>query len=81
MAQPQRQVDVHQDELCPPKKCNALIDGNKKIDLDNPMCPNESKIMANPKSSTQIQLCYIIISTMELLGTVLAYFKRRWIKV
>ncbi|GJR19931.1 retrovirus-related pol polyprotein from transposon TNT 1-94 [Tanacetum coccineum] len=47
MAQPQRQADVHQDELCPPKKRYALMDANKKIDLDNPLCPNESKIMAN----------------------------------
>ncbi|GJU75569.1 hypothetical protein Tco_1272639 [Tanacetum coccineum] len=47
MVQPQRQADVHQDELCPPKKCYALMDANKKIDLDNPLCPNESKILAN----------------------------------
>ncbi|GJZ78447.1 hypothetical protein Tco_0643284 [Tanacetum coccineum] len=47
MAQPQRQDDVHQDELCPPKKRYALMDANKKIDLDNPLCPNESKILAN----------------------------------
>ncbi|GJR60445.1 hypothetical protein Tco_1502607 [Tanacetum coccineum] len=47
MAQPQRQADVHQDELCPPNKCYALMDANKKIDLDNPLCPNESKILAN----------------------------------
>ncbi|GKB00512.1 hypothetical protein Tco_0828505 [Tanacetum coccineum] len=36
MAQPQRQADVHQDELCSPNKCYALMDANKKIDLDNP---------------------------------------------
>ncbi|GJX06701.1 hypothetical protein Tco_0194633 [Tanacetum coccineum] len=47
MAQSQRQSDVHQDELCPPNKRYALMDANKKIDLDNPLCPNESKIMAN----------------------------------
>ncbi|GKB00744.1 retrovirus-related pol polyprotein from transposon TNT 1-94 [Tanacetum coccineum] len=47
MAQPQRQADVHQDELCPPNKRYGLMDTNKKIDLDNPLCPNESKIMAN----------------------------------
>ncbi|GKB39140.1 hypothetical protein Tco_0884082 [Tanacetum coccineum] len=50
-SQPQRQVDVHPDELCPPNKLHALIDANKKIDLDNPLRPNESKneskIMAN----------------------------------
>nr|GEX03376.1 putative ribonuclease H-like domain-containing protein [Tanacetum cinerariifolium] len=47
MAQPQRQADVHQDELCPPNKCYALKDANKKIDLDNLLCPNESKIITN----------------------------------
>ncbi|GJY36063.1 hypothetical protein Tco_0421441 [Tanacetum coccineum] len=47
MAQSQRQSDVHQDELCPPNKRDALMDANKKNDLDNPLCPNESKIMAN----------------------------------
>ncbi|GJX23386.1 hypothetical protein Tco_0227831 [Tanacetum coccineum] len=47
MAQPQRQVDVHQDESCPPKKRYPLMDANKKINLDNPMCLNESKILAN----------------------------------
>ncbi|GJR41997.1 hypothetical protein Tco_1310100 [Tanacetum coccineum] len=35
MAQPQRQADVHQDELCPPNKRYALMDANKKINLDN----------------------------------------------
>ncbi|GJT56997.1 hypothetical protein Tco_0992051, partial [Tanacetum coccineum] len=47
MAQPQRPADVHQDELCPPNKRYALMDASKKIDLDNPLYPNESKIMAN----------------------------------
>ncbi|GJR97928.1 hypothetical protein Tco_0270102 [Tanacetum coccineum] len=47
MAQPQRQADVHQDELCPPNKRYALMDANKKIDINNPLCSNESKILAN----------------------------------
>ncbi|GJZ09088.1 retrovirus-related pol polyprotein from transposon TNT 1-94 [Tanacetum coccineum] len=47
MAQPQRQANVHQDELCPPNKHYALIDANKKIDLENLLCPNESKLLAN----------------------------------
>ncbi|GJU74047.1 hypothetical protein Tco_1265452 [Tanacetum coccineum] len=47
MAQSQRQSDVHQDELCPLNKSYALMDANKKIDLDNLFCPNESKIIAN----------------------------------
>ncbi|GKD21630.1 hypothetical protein Tco_1223333, partial [Tanacetum coccineum] len=47
MAQPQRQDDVHQDELCPPNKRYTLMDANKKVDLEHPLCPNESKILAN----------------------------------
>ncbi|GJR50447.1 hypothetical protein Tco_1400968 [Tanacetum coccineum] len=43
----QRIADVHQDELCPPNKRYALMDANNKIDHDNPLYPNESKIMAN----------------------------------
>ncbi|GKA65667.1 hypothetical protein Tco_0765374 [Tanacetum coccineum] len=45
MAQPQRQDDVHQDELCPPNKRYTLMDANKKIDFDNPLCPNERHYM------------------------------------
>ncbi|GJW46333.1 integrase, catalytic region, zinc finger, CCHC-type containing protein [Tanacetum coccineum] len=41
------QADVHQDELCPPNKCYALMDANKKIDLDSPLCPIESIILEN----------------------------------
>ncbi|GKF48747.1 hypothetical protein Tco_0141998 [Tanacetum coccineum] len=47
MPQSQRQADVYQDELCPPNKRYALMDANNKIDLDNPLCLNESKILAN----------------------------------
>ncbi|GJR48031.1 hypothetical protein Tco_1316134 [Tanacetum coccineum] len=47
MAQRQKPADVHQDELCPPKKRYALMDANKKIDLDHSLCPNESKILEN----------------------------------
>ncbi|GKE05368.1 hypothetical protein Tco_1397386 [Tanacetum coccineum] len=35
MAQPQCPADVHQDELCPPNKRYALMDANKKVDLEN----------------------------------------------
>nr|GEU42708.1 ribonuclease H-like domain-containing protein [Tanacetum cinerariifolium] len=35
MAQPQRPVDVHQDELCPPNKRYDLMNANKKVDLKN----------------------------------------------
>ncbi|GJV17929.1 hypothetical protein Tco_1363252 [Tanacetum coccineum] len=37
MAKSQRQADAQQDELCPPNKHFALMDANKKIDLDNPL--------------------------------------------
>ncbi|GJV43509.1 integrase, catalytic region, zinc finger, CCHC-type containing protein [Tanacetum coccineum] len=47
MAQPQRPADFHQDELCPPIKRYALTDANKKVDLENPLCPDESRILAN----------------------------------
>nr|GEZ13191.1 hypothetical protein [Tanacetum cinerariifolium] len=47
MAQPQRQDDVHQDELCPSNKRYALMDANKKIDLDNLLCLNKNRILAN----------------------------------
>nr|GEW93593.1 hypothetical protein [Tanacetum cinerariifolium] len=35
MAQPQRPTDLHQEKLCPPNKRYALMDANKKMDLDN----------------------------------------------
>ncbi|GKB34897.1 retrovirus-related pol polyprotein from transposon TNT 1-94, partial [Tanacetum coccineum] len=47
MVQPQRQGDFHRYELCPPNKRYALMDANKKIDRENPLCPNESKLLAN----------------------------------
>ncbi|GJY53833.1 hypothetical protein Tco_0445497 [Tanacetum coccineum] len=42
IAQPQHQADVHQDELCPPNRRYALMDVNKKVDLENPLCPDEN---------------------------------------
>ncbi|GJU94936.1 hypothetical protein Tco_1319692 [Tanacetum coccineum] len=47
MAQSQSSTDVHQDELYPPNKRYALIDTNKKVDLENPLCPDESRILAD----------------------------------
>nr|GEV18778.1 hypothetical protein [Tanacetum cinerariifolium] len=47
MAQPQKPADVHQDELCPPSKRYALMDANKKVDLENPLYPDESIIVEN----------------------------------
>ncbi|GJT70053.1 retrovirus-related pol polyprotein from transposon TNT 1-94 [Tanacetum coccineum] len=43
--QPQR--DVPRDTLCPPHKQYDLMDANKKIDLVNPQCPNENKILGD----------------------------------
>ncbi|GKB44726.1 hypothetical protein Tco_0889668, partial [Tanacetum coccineum] len=47
MAQAQTQADANSDELCPPNKRYALMDTNKKMDLDNPLCPIESKILVD----------------------------------
>ncbi|GKD79287.1 hypothetical protein Tco_1341908 [Tanacetum coccineum] len=47
MAPPQQSADVHQDELCPPNKRYDLMDSNKKVDLDNLLCLDESRILAN----------------------------------
>ncbi|GJW76918.1 hypothetical protein Tco_0138600 [Tanacetum coccineum] len=67
--QPQR--DVPQDQLCPPDKRFDLMDVNKKFDLVNPQCPNESKILmddANDKFK-------FFLDTKELTLTV-ADFRR-----
>ncbi|GJV83726.1 hypothetical protein Tco_1523624 [Tanacetum coccineum] len=47
MAQSQSSADVHKDELCLPNKRYALIDANKKVDLENPLCLDESRILAD----------------------------------
>ncbi|GKA21343.1 hypothetical protein Tco_0701332 [Tanacetum coccineum] len=47
MAQPQTPAVVHQDELCPPNKRYALMDANKKVDLENPLCPDVNRILAD----------------------------------
>nr|GFB69211.1 hypothetical protein [Tanacetum cinerariifolium] len=47
MAQSQSSNDVHQDELCPPNKSYALMDANKKVDLENSLCPDESRILTD----------------------------------
>ncbi|GKE75121.1 hypothetical protein Tco_1537162, partial [Tanacetum coccineum] len=39
MTQSQRPADVHQNELCPPNKRYALMDANKKVDLENSLLP------------------------------------------
>ncbi|GJW16067.1 hypothetical protein Tco_0020200 [Tanacetum coccineum] len=55
MAKLQRPADVHQDELCPPNKRYTLMDANKKVDLENPLCPDESRILANIIQNDQLR--------------------------
>ncbi|GJW00282.1 hypothetical protein Tco_1555533 [Tanacetum coccineum] len=64
--------DVHQDELCPPNKCYALMDAIKKIDLDNPLCPNESKILANILKNHLLRFNIVASSSVPwiYLGTI-----------
>ncbi|GJX60947.1 hypothetical protein Tco_0292337 [Tanacetum coccineum] len=64
MAQSQRQADVHQDQLCPHNKRCALMDANKKIDLENPLCPNESKILANILQNHLLRFSIVASSSM-----------------
>ncbi|GKC22125.1 retrovirus-related pol polyprotein from transposon TNT 1-94 [Tanacetum coccineum] len=64
MAQPQRQADVHQDELCPPNKRYALLDANKKIDLKHPLCPNESKILVNILQNQPLRFSIVASSSV-----------------
>ncbi|GKC71301.1 hypothetical protein Tco_1117184 [Tanacetum coccineum] len=73
MAQPQRQADVHQDELCPPNKRYVLMDANKKIDLDNPLCPNESKILANILQNHPLRFSIVASSSVPWI-----YLEKFW---
>ncbi|GKC40095.1 hypothetical protein Tco_1052479 [Tanacetum coccineum] len=57
MAQPQQQRDVPQDQICPPNKKFDLRDANKKFDLVNPQCPNESKILADILNNHPLRTC------------------------
>nr|GEY31035.1 hypothetical protein [Tanacetum cinerariifolium] len=47
MAQLQSSADVHQDELCPPNKRYSLMDANRNVNLENLLCPDESRILAD----------------------------------
>ncbi|GKC90922.1 hypothetical protein Tco_1151571, partial [Tanacetum coccineum] len=77
MAQRQHAADVHPDELCPPNKRYDIMDANKKVDLENVKCPSESKILMNIIKNHPLRFS---IHTLDLYGTVLAYFERRRIK-
>ncbi|GKC15690.1 hypothetical protein Tco_1012472 [Tanacetum coccineum] len=77
MAQQQHAADVHPDELCPPNKRHDLMDANKKVELEHVQCPSKSKILMNIIKNLPLRFS---ICTLDLYGTVLAYFERRWIK-
>ncbi|GJX31048.1 homeodomain-like protein [Tanacetum coccineum] len=83
MAQPQRQVDVHQDELCPPNKRYALMDANKKIDLEHLLCPNENKILTNILQNQPIRFSIVASSSvpMDILRQFWQYFAGNGIKI
>ncbi|GKE95877.1 hypothetical protein Tco_1580732 [Tanacetum coccineum] len=51
-----KKQDVSKDDLCPPHKQYDLMDANKKIDLVNPQCPNESKILGDILNNHPLQL-------------------------
>ncbi|GKC33984.1 hypothetical protein Tco_1046368, partial [Tanacetum coccineum] len=65
-------ADVHQDELCPPNKRYALMEANKKVDLDNPLCPDESKILVNILQNHPLRFSIVASSSMPwiYLGTI-----------
>ncbi|GJZ64013.1 retrovirus-related pol polyprotein from transposon TNT 1-94 [Tanacetum coccineum] len=52
-----KQRDVPQDQICPPNKKFDLRDANKKFDLVNPQCPNESKILADILNNHPLRTC------------------------
>ncbi|GJY27163.1 retrovirus-related pol polyprotein from transposon TNT 1-94 [Tanacetum coccineum] len=79
MAQQQHAAEVHPDELCPPNKRYDLMDANKKVYLEHVQCPPESKILMN--ITIKIQHCSFFLCTMDIYGTVLAYFEGRRFKV
>ncbi|GKC91337.1 hypothetical protein Tco_1151986 [Tanacetum coccineum] len=72
MAQSQSSPDVHQDELRPPNKRYAFMDGNKKVDLENPLCPDESRILANILKNHPIRFSIAASSAVSwiYLGTI-----------
>ncbi|GJR42940.1 retrovirus-related pol polyprotein from transposon TNT 1-94 [Tanacetum coccineum] len=63
--QPQR--DVPQDQMCPPDKRFNLMDANKKFDLVNPQCPNESKILADILNNHPLRLCIASSASVALI--------------
>ncbi|GJX80583.1 hypothetical protein Tco_0328732 [Tanacetum coccineum] len=68
MAQSQSLADVHQDELCPPNKRYALMDANKKVYLENPLCPDESRILADILKNHPLRFSIAASSSWIYLG-------------
>ncbi|GJX49830.1 hypothetical protein Tco_0276675 [Tanacetum coccineum] len=57
------------------------MDANKRYDLLNPQCPNESKILANIILNHPLRLSIAgFFSAMDLHILILAYFSRRRVK-
>nr|GFA66246.1 hypothetical protein [Tanacetum cinerariifolium] len=73
MAQTQSLSGVHQDELCPPNKRYALMDANKKVVLENPLCPDKSIILANILQNHS--LIFSIVSSSKALTLTLDDFR------
>ncbi|GJT88699.1 hypothetical protein Tco_1070416 [Tanacetum coccineum] len=78
MAQQQHAADVHPDELCPPNKRYDLMDATRS-NLE--MCNCSDDESHQQESSITIQHCSFFIGSMDLYGTVLAYFEGIRIKV
>ncbi|GJX79656.1 hypothetical protein Tco_0327805 [Tanacetum coccineum] len=67
MAQSQRPTIVHQDELCPPNKRYDLMDANKKVDLENLLCPDERQIFQLPSSTEKYHDLFVPAPQSSLL--------------
>nr|GEV21571.1 retrovirus-related Pol polyprotein from transposon TNT 1-94 [Tanacetum cinerariifolium] len=70
MAQPQRLAEVHQDELCPPNKRFALMDANKKVDLENLLSPDErflARILNNRQLARLGHLTLMLLKEDQVL--------------
>ncbi|GJT74971.1 copia protein [Tanacetum coccineum] len=65
MTQSQSPTDVHQDKLCPPNKRYDLIDANKTVDLENPLCPDENRILANILQNHPLRFIIAASSSMR----------------
>nr|GEV16632.1 putative ribonuclease H-like domain-containing protein [Tanacetum cinerariifolium] len=76
MAQSQSSTDVHQDELCPPNKRYVLMDDNKKVDLENPLCLDESRILVDILKNHPLRFNITASSLVPWI-----YFEQFWISL